>query len=86
MKANLAKLAVIPDADCPLCGKCEETVDHIYFECDYSTDCCEVLSKELKIQINTGSLEDCNLSLQRIRGRFRRQVLYSYYAGLLYSL
>lgn len=48
MKANLGKLGVISDSDCPLCGRNEETVELLYFECDCSRACCEALRTVVK--------------------------------------
>ncbi|XP_021734864.1 uncharacterized protein LOC110701538 [Chenopodium quinoa] len=86
VRVHLYKIGVINNPSCPLCDDGEETVDHLFFECDYSRKCSYFLQKKLMIIMDPMNIEDCNNKIRSIKGRFQRQVLFSCYAGLLYVI
>lgn len=86
VRAKLARIGITNNPLCPICEKNEETVDHLFFECEYSQACCNQLGSVLQIQNAPKNIEECNQRLSKIRGRFRRQVIQSAYIGLLYVI
>ncbi|XP_021751016.1 uncharacterized protein LOC110716679 [Chenopodium quinoa] len=86
VRARLARLGIIDASDCPLCGLFDETVEHLFFECQYTKECCRIIDKLTGYNCDPSTLESCNDKLKTITGRFRRQVIQSCYAGLLYSI
>lgn len=83
-KGKLAQLGNTDDDFYPLCYMHSETINHLFFDCIYSNLCCEVLEDKLGFKDHPANLEDCNTKLNRIQGRFGKQVVQSCYAGLLY--
>ncbi|XP_021775094.1 uncharacterized protein LOC110738956 [Chenopodium quinoa] len=86
VRAHLAKIGVITDDKCPLCENSAETVEHLFFNCQYTRKCCIELQSRIGQNISFSSLEDCYQKLLDIKGRFQRQVFQSCYAGLLYCI
>lgn len=86
VRAKLAALGLIRTDLCPMCKNVAETVDHIYFECSYTQTCCKLLEDKLQTKIRPVSLEDCNVKLKSVTGRFKKQVLQCCFAPLLYAI
>lgn len=84
VRAHLAKLNVIANDSCPMCHA-SETIEHVFFDCTYSFQCMSLLENKLQFQLKPQNLTDCNSKLMNISGRFKRQVIQSCYANLLYT-
>lgn len=86
VRAKLKEYGYIADARCPLCLSSDETVDHLFFECCYTQHCSKEVLQRFPLPLFPKDLQHCNQMLKQISGRFKRQVYYAFYAGLLYSI
>lgn len=83
---KLVSLGILETAVCPLCGLDAETMDHLFFVCPYSKQCCAIIADITNVPVDLTNVETCLASLNAVRGRFRRQVLYSWYVGIMYTI
>lgn len=86
-RSRLVKFYPQAKIKCPLCELKDETVDHIYFQCDYTKRCLEVFCQQLKIKGNFSNLSNFSDWLHKpCTGGFRKKVLQCCCAALLYHL
>lgn len=85
-RQKLKNIGVIDDSSCPLCGDQEETPEHVFFKCAYSSHCRILLLQSINVQGQFDTMESCNEWLQKIPSRFKRRVLQSYMAGFVYYI
>lgn len=84
-KASLCKLGITDDCLCPLCGDCDETVQHLFWECEYSQKCRDFFFEKTSLHCQITNLQDCTKWLANIKGRFKRRVIQAAIAGLIYA-
>ncbi|XP_056688204.1 uncharacterized protein [Spinacia oleracea] len=86
-RARLVKVGIGNDSQCTVCCCSEETITHMYFGCAYSASCKAMVFQWLGLSGHGGDLHR-TLNWLRRQGtsRFRRQVIYAAYAGLIYHL
>jgi hypothetical protein len=67
---NLVKRGIHGPRRCILCGNCEDTVYHLFVECNFTKDIWYLMLKELKLNgfWEGGQSTDCILNWKRRKG------------------
>ncbi|XP_057532114.1 uncharacterized protein LOC130810169 [Amaranthus tricolor] len=84
---RLKRFGLCSEDFCPLCEKEPETINHLFFSCDYADACSRLLCKELDLQNHFVSLDQlADLMKKPVVGRFRSSVIRSCFCALVYCI
>ncbi|XP_021851150.2 uncharacterized protein [Spinacia oleracea] len=86
-KSRLLKVGIGLDSNCAICDTSEETVSHLFFDCNYSKECRNLILLWLGLPCYNGDLNKL-LKWARKQGssKFTRQTIYTACAGLVYHV
>ncbi|XP_021846136.1 uncharacterized protein [Spinacia oleracea] len=85
--AVLARIGISSSAACLLCAQSDEDHNHLFFNCQYSKECLEKLTRWFGIQIQgTNLLNVVNSPSHRRYTKFRRMVYYAGVSALVYLI
>ena len=86
-KDRLARIGIQIDQLCSLCHKENESLDHLFFGCDYTSKCCNILKHRLNFTADLSNINKLSQWLVNcIRGRFKKSVVQACFSTLLYML
>lgn len=86
-KDKLHRFGVIDNDTCPLCNQEVESIDHVYFRCNYSQMCLTELCNQLGIRRSLTQLPDMDQWLRRpAEGRFKAGVIRACFTALMYQI
>lgn len=72
---------------CAISGSNPETIDHLLYDCHYSSECCRETLNWVGIRYRTGTPITLLRKFQRCsKGYFRRKVAYNVVVGLVYHI
>ncbi|XP_060211613.1 uncharacterized protein LOC132639147 [Lycium barbarum] len=84
---RLYNMGLCREKDCTLCGNCDETIKHLFFECVYSKYCLEEIMKWLQIHGRNLELEGMWSRLARkAQGKISRSLLWAVWTALIYHI
>ena len=77
----------ISDGLCVLCRTKEESVKHLFFDCQFAGQCISGIKRWLNIQMQTNDLEKQIRWLQRVKASaFQKQVMTAAIASTVYNV
>lgn len=68
-RKSLSKFLNLEDTTCGLCGRFEETIDHLFFECEVSTRILQNIMGRLEANVNQVKLNDWISSFAAARSK-----------------
>lgn len=84
---RLAKYNAIMDTRCPICEHADESLDHLFFKCDYTSKCYEHLCQQIHVSGNVNSLKSFSRWVYKpCLGNFRKKLIQSSCAAFLYQI
>ncbi|XP_062114406.1 uncharacterized protein LOC133825490 [Humulus lupulus] len=84
---RLLRFQVIDNADCLLCSRNIESVDHLFFECPYSTDCLEKIKQWLNWSMRTTLLSRIIRWIGKAKiSKFKKNLFSAVIAALVYQI
>lgn len=86
-KAKLHKFGVSADGKCPLCNNADETIEHLFFTCPYSSDCCSEVKQLLQIKYKFRTIQHCSSWVQKNpKGWFTKRTCQSILVAVIYNI
>ncbi|KAL2927768.1 LINE-1 reverse transcriptase-like protein [Bienertia sinuspersici] len=85
-RSRLVLMGVTLSDLCPCCEQNAETLQHLLFECPFGSRMWDMLKEKTGVNATTDSLQNCNVWLQSVNNRFRRAVLQSMAAAVVYHI
>ncbi|XP_048494610.1 uncharacterized protein LOC125494822 [Beta vulgaris subsp. vulgaris] len=83
----LVKIGLMEENKCLLCDIDEESHSHMFFNCQYSIQCIEMIKKWLHLSSMQTLLQRQWIMLQRSRRTgFQKRVIAVVFSGLIYSI
>ncbi|XP_074296858.1 uncharacterized protein LOC141627515 [Silene latifolia] len=83
-KQRLLKYGVMCDGLCCICASSQETQDRLFFDCQFSLQCLQLVSQWLGLQWPVSSLAD--LLNWRCKSLLKKQVMMASIASLVYHI
>ncbi|KAM6587728.1 hypothetical protein CsatA_010333 [Cannabis sativa] len=86
-KDRLHKLHIAADATCSLCSRHEESVRHLFFNCQLAQECVNQVKRWLSWDVLSNDLNKLLRWINRAKiSSFKKKVLAAVVAGLVYSI
>lgn len=83
-KHKLMNMGVIDNDTCPICGSNAETTDHLFFKCEFSRQCVDMVRQWLKVPWNVWSLKDTHRKRHMPRRKVR--IIEAILGNLVYAI
>nr|XP_009601179.1 uncharacterized protein LOC104096501 [Nicotiana tomentosiformis] len=86
-RVRLQKMGVTQDTMCAICDNAPETIEHLFFECQFSRACVQAMVKWLNIGVQNTTLQGMWRRLTRgVKGENCRNLVNSVLAALVYYI
>ena len=83
-KQRLKRVGVVEDNRCPLCDSQTETIEHLFFNCDFSCQCVEALKHWLGVTWSIKNMNDLHRKRRMPKTQWRLTV--AIFCNLIYAI
>ncbi|XP_021867556.1 uncharacterized protein [Spinacia oleracea] len=86
-KERLHKVGITPDDLCPICFTQVEKINHLFFTCEFSKQCRQLLMNWLGVHLNRTTITGLLKGVQRhSRGKSKKAIIFTIIARLVYNI
>ncbi|XP_019225393.1 PREDICTED: uncharacterized protein LOC109206976 [Nicotiana attenuata] len=86
-RERLEKIGICTETRCEICGGSKETIQHLYFECQFSKECLKILLEWLGLETKEPDIAGIWRRLtRRVRGKMCRKIIIAAMAALVYKI
>ncbi|XP_074320818.1 uncharacterized protein LOC141657465 [Silene latifolia] len=82
---RLHKMGIVQSTVCFICGSETESHEHLFYKCEYSKRCMQLMQQKPHIQFHVEHMVKW-YSLSRSRSSLQRVVIGAYFVGLIYGI